>query len=294
MLGGYNLKIDLYSDWVEYLKIQLIHLGYDNCLVKNGDDYCFRYFNALLRLVDPVPRKVLIPTEFSCQEENIMALGIIKDKIERGLDITPYLSKNIRKPDYHDELLNDWGIHHLHLGHEREDSGFIERTRNLLFVRFDERHAYFLNVMPHGYWAKKELVEIIHKNWPYLIKRFKINNVQIEEDMSEEDVKKMRKAGANTLFITEDGTIYFPIGGGYATSGINMNVVRTCNYIKKRIELIQKDVLDNFDNIAREKILSKGVSLNKTVILNLKIEDNKMYVVEKDRKFAINYGDYLG
>ena len=81
----------------------------------------------------------------------------------------------------------------------------------MLFVWFGERHAYFLKVMSHGDWAKKELVEIIHKNWPDLIKQFKLTGVHVEENMSEEDIKKLREAGAITLFKSDDGAVYSPI-----------------------------------------------------------------------------------
>lgn len=293
MSKRYKLKIDLYSDWIEYLKRELIRLGYKNCQVKTEEDYCFYFFNVLLRRVNSAPRKVLFSKEFSCPQEHIQTIETIKNKIEQGSDITPYLSKSIRKPGDYDELLNDWGIHHLHLGQKKGNSGFTERTKDLLFVWFDERHAYFLKVMSHGDWAKKELVEIIHKNWPDLIKQFKLTGVHVEENMSEEDIKKLREAGANTLFKSEDGAVYSPIGGGYATSGVNINVVRTCDYIRKRIELIEKDIVDNFDNTMKNKLLLEGISLDKTIMLNLEVKNNRMYAVEKDRKFAIDYGYFL-
>ena len=291
MSKRYKLKIDFYSDWIEYLKSQLTHLGYADRQVK--EKYCLYYFNALHRMIVPVPRKVLFSMEFSCPTEHIQTIETIKDRIEQGLDITPYLSKNIKKQDYHDKLLNEWGIYHLHLGQERESSKFIERTKDLLFVRFDERYAYFLKVMSHGDWAKSEMVEIVHKNWPDRIKQFRLAGVHIEENMSEEDRRKLRKAGANTLFISKDGTVYAPIGGGYTIPGISINVVRTCDYIKKRIELAERDVVNNFDNIVKEEILPRGIALDRVVMLNLEIKNNRLYVMEKSRKFAIDYGDLL-
>ena len=59
-------------------------------------------------------------------------------KIRKGEDLT-HLSKRITDLDYNDALLNDCGIHHLHLGIDVDDSGFDTRIGPLLFVHFDSR-----------------------------------------------------------------------------------------------------------------------------------------------------------
>jgi hypothetical protein len=44
-------------------------------------------------------------------------------------------------------MLNDWGIHHLHLGTKiSKNTGFVERTGPLLFVKFEKNVAYFIGV----------------------------------------------------------------------------------------------------------------------------------------------------
>ena len=75
-------------------------------------------------------------------------------------------------------------------------------------------------------------------------------------------------------------------------SRVNINVVRTCDYIRKRIELIEKDIVDDFDNTMKNKLLLEGISLDKTIMLDLEVKNNRIYVVEKDRKFAIDYGGH--
>lgn len=57
----------------------------------------------------------------------------LKAKFANGDDVTPHLSSNILNDTYEDYLLNDWGIHHFHLGQNISD-GFAGRTGPLLFA----------------------------------------------------------------------------------------------------------------------------------------------------------------
>ena len=90
--------------------------------------------------------------------------------------MSPYMSKTIIDADSHDSMLDHWGIYHFHLGTELEESGnFIRRTGDILLCRIDDKYAYFITILPHGRnvpapWYRKELIEIIHKNWPESIR----------------------------------------------------------------------------------------------------------------------------
>ena len=95
-----------------------------------------------------------------------------------GEDIRSYLGKEILDIDYHDEFLNDWGIHHLHLGTNlNKKTGFMGRTGPVLFVRFDKEYAYFINIYDHGAWIKQKIIKILHNNWPKTILQFKMKAV---------------------------------------------------------------------------------------------------------------------
>lgn len=126
-----------------------------------------RVLTYLRKTGNSLPKKIIkskdfdksIPLELA---DNVHSL--IK-KIEKGVDLTPYLSKNsiiLNNDKKFDYLFNDWGILHLHLGKEFEDkkSKFIKRTGSLLFIipYFDK--VYLLSVFNHGdnVWSKKILV----------------------------------------------------------------------------------------------------------------------------------------
>ncbi len=41
---------------------------------------------------------------------------LVKKKLANGEDVRPHLSNRYTDPNYSDSLLNDWKIHHQHLG----------------------------------------------------------------------------------------------------------------------------------------------------------------------------------
>ncbi|WP_338834331.1 hypothetical protein MHLNE_06900 [Moorella humiferrea] len=288
--GGYNVKIDFYSDWIRFLKHQLSNFGFVIDDEVGGQEISIKYFNLQKRLVPPRPRKILIAEEFTCPPYLESGLEAIKKKIEEGQILTPHLSKKIADLDYNDALLNDWGIHHLHLGTTVDNSGFIVRTREVLFVRFDEENAYFINVMPHGTWSEQELVRVIHRNWPKSIKRFRLNGViGTEFKLSNEDIEKLRKAGVVTLVEVEKGVVYAPIGGGYATSGVSVEVVTTSDYFSNRVRQLEKYIIDNIDQIVI-KMKSINMSVSENVEFVLLLERNEAVALEKNTKVGIKLG----
>ena len=66
--------------------------------------------------------------------------------------------------------MTDWGVHHLHFGHDlREGGRFVERPRGkpeLLFTIFRPDAAYVLGVFKHKEWTRDEIVQIAVRNWP--------------------------------------------------------------------------------------------------------------------------------
>lgn len=147
MTYRYNFDIHLKQDWFDILKGRLKMWGHN--IDETGVEVSHIYFNFIKRRILPKSREIKISKEFKCPKEYKEGLDILKSKIKKGEDLIPYLSKNILKVNYNDSLLNDWGIYHLHLGKKKKDN-FIERTGPLLFAKFDDENAYFINIYSHG------------------------------------------------------------------------------------------------------------------------------------------------
>lgn len=285
----YNVEINFKQDWVNRLKKELESYGYN--VKETGDDICFNYFNLKKRLIQPTPRKVMISKEFKCPEELKNGLNLLKEKIEKGEDIHPYLSKKILDLSYHDDLLNDWGIYHLHLGTEIDkNTKFIKRTEPLLFARFDEGHVYFINIYTHGAWTKQKMIRILHENWPESIERFRMKGIEsVTPKLTDKQYAMLRKSHVSTFVELEKGVLYFPIGMGYMSSGHSTEVIRLCNHYSKILYKYEKYVKESIVSIVN-LIEKGGKNISNKLHFHLWLENNKVFVYELYSNSKIELG----
>jgi hypothetical protein len=139
------------------------------------------YGNWRSRLVSMGPRRVhrskaLVANPLSADARYKTGLDAIIAKLENGQDVTPHLSRGIRygyKPPSGsrsrqdlDLLLNDWGVHHLHLSDVIEGDGFVGRTGPLLFAVFRPDDAYLIDIIDHGGWTRDHVIETMVAEWP--------------------------------------------------------------------------------------------------------------------------------
>ena len=177
-----------------------------------------RWFNWRDRQVEPRPRNVHESSELLCSQEasdHATELSEIKAEIVAGADLTPRLSNRAQTaytpsaaqgPLQHrhdlDLLISDWGIHHLHLAQAPDRSGL------LLFVVFRPDDAYLVQLLPHGHWSGKSLVEIIMRNWPDAGMLTRLNGaVGLTQNFADSEHQMLRQAGLSQL-VEIDGAVY--------------------------------------------------------------------------------------
>jgi len=157
-----------------------------------------------------------------------LALEQIVANLESGQDITPFLSRglkhgyespNSRKPSHLggrrdlDLLLNDWGVHHLHLSTNLDSDNFVKRTKHVLFAVFRPSDAYLIDIMEHGDWTRDHILKVMIKDWPHAGLVHQLNGVVgLETPVYESDRKGIRNAGINTPF-EFGGKVYMPAAG---------------------------------------------------------------------------------
>lgn len=219
--------------------------------------------NLLRRLPEKRPRDVYFL-------ENLPTNGPYKDgfktlfrSIEKGESIRPYLSRKTKNLDYNDLMLNDWGIHHFHLGNTVEKDGFISRTKDVAFAVIKKNSVFFLGVFNHDAkddagkyaWVNTGLIEIAHKNWPHLIDTYKIRATG--QELSLQDRKNIRKKHCNVSITTSDGTVYYSPGGGIMSDGGAMLNYMYCMQLLRDIEYKEELVKSNEDTI-RDRLKIKN------------------------------------
>lgn len=276
-----RIQIDLYGDWVELLRHRLLRLG---CMVSkqiSPEKLPMVYFNVRKRLLEPHPRKVLKSAEFSCPNHLISGLDLLVEKVQSGMNLTPHMSTKIMTAEFNDFLLNDWRIHHFHLGRILQKDGFIKRTGPLLYAFVTDGNFYLLDVKGHDGLSCKHLLEILHINWPEIISRFRMNCKGMEYVPTDGEINKLRKACCSYSLEMSDGTVYFPIGGGYASSGMSDEAIRSADYYSGYMQWFEEYILENAAELAR-LAAAVGRPFGEELEFKLAIRDDWFRVVEKN------------
>jgi hypothetical protein len=225
-------EMDFVGDVTAMLRARLTGLGYQLPANVTAEGIRLRYFNLQHRLISQRPRTVHRANAFACPPGVQAGLNLVEGKLTRGEDLRPHLSRGLLNIDYTDGLLNDWGIYHFHLGTTLDADGFITRTGLLLFARITEDDAYLIDVRAHGAWTSLSLLQAVHANWPDTLDRFRLRGVvglaypPGQRAPSDAEIARLRRANVNVLHELSPGQVYAPAGGGYATDGTSVNVVR--------------------------------------------------------------------
>jgi hypothetical protein len=257
-----------YLEKLERLGATLIPKGRDD-----ASGACIGYHNVLRKLIPARARRVHVapgladrlPADRHARLDEIIA------ECEAGVDLTPRLSRKALVPLYNDRLLNDWGIHHLHVGPAAAAHG-----GDLLFAMVRDDALYLLAWRAHGaeYFGDQVLVQIVHDNWPEIIASeippgvvpgSSSMGVLGPEDRSR--MRGVRDDGRKGIFFTlltqmKDGTIYLPIGGGAAADGTSSHVVHRRNreleraaqteiWVRKNAHFVRQRLLGSSSLIVR-------------------------------------------
>jgi len=245
------------------------------------DSIYLKYLNLIRRRVEPKPRQVLQSRELVCPPGYEQSLKDIEKEIIKGEDITPYLSKGVQSLNRLDSLLYDWDIHHIHLGSVATPGQFASRTGPVLFARFQEDNAYFIQIMQHGRgykpWFRQDLVKIIQKNWPNTLASHELN-AEIEDQPSDDDIEVWRKGSINVPVVTSNGTPYITPGGGQTLSGHNILDVALKNYVITNTERFETFFKANLE-VIKKKATDAGEVLGdppKFKLKNIEVENDQL------------------
>jgi hypothetical protein len=264
------------------------------------------YINWQNRLISASPRKVLRSPVF---DQNLVALDRstaikqIVDDIERGRDLTKYLSrrvmvgfalppnptkKQLNLREDLDLLLNDWGIHHLHISTSVEADGFVARDGPLIFAVFKEHSAYLIDVMNHREWTNEHLIQVIVRTWPDAGLAFELKGViPPKQTYTAEERAKLRGAGISS-FVTIDGRAFMP-SSGISTAGTStqasltaMHILRTLKQFEEKVKADPVEIL-NF-------IRQHGADIQGDPAFEFAFFNQGFGVIETTSGFAISLG----
>ena len=284
----YEYNFDFNKDFDEIIAHELTTMGYRLNPAENSEKLRFKYFNLKRRLVSVKPRKIYISKEFYCPSNLQIGLNLLITKFENGLDVSSHLSKKVSKLKKRDTLLDDWGIHHFHLG-EKLNGKFAKRDGPLLFARIEEDRIFFLNIFPHGVWSNQQMVRIIHDNWPESIKSYRIKDaIGVLNLPDDQDIVKLRQGGIAYLMEIYPSIVYMPIGGGLCLTGRSAEIADIILHYRKFLENKKQQIENNIEKIF--EVVNKQLSLNLEK-LNFKLicENGEFKIIEEVTNSIINF-----
>ncbi|WP_165682119.1 hypothetical protein [Metapseudomonas otitidis] len=276
-----SLKIDFLADWHEFLRTELSKT-WDSEAVKNlqEKDLVFHYFDSSRRAIKATPRLVKISDIFSVPPDHEAGWSLLKGKIEKGDDLRPHLSRGHLSHANKDPLLDDWGVHHFHLGQapSPRNPQLVERTGPLVFAYLSRDVFYAIGIYGHCPvpWSKQELVEILHRNWPEAIAHYRVLDIP-GEVLTEEARTRTRKRGALSFTTMSDGTVYLPLSGGVTHSGQAIHSVFLGDQWADEIQRLQESCISNFD-VLLEGIRSTGARVEGEVLGRLVLNEQNYAV----------------
>jgi len=265
---------------------------------KKRSELLIIYFNWLERLVYPTKRAI---HESSKIDENPLVfdprykagLDEIKRKILAGEELTPHLSRSIRngfqqstdpkklnrRQDL-DLMLSAWKIHHLHLSADIENDGFVERTGALLFAIFQPKDAYLVDIVEHGGWTKKHVIETVVKEWPSrgIVHEIK-GSIRLSQSYTENEHAKIRNAGLNSA-IECDGKVWMT-ATGTTSAGTSLTATLEANKISHRLREFRAAIRDDPEWIVK-RIKAMNLPVPKQTSLKFVFAEGGYGIVEEN------------
>ncbi|EJL3960586.1 hypothetical protein U0N67_004953 [Vibrio parahaemolyticus] len=216
--------------------------------------------------ISPIPRNVYVSDKFKVPEKYSNVIDAIKADFENGHPVNKRLSRKIRQDAiYTDNLLADWGIHHLHLGDtlipKGKNKGLYKGNKELLFVFVTNSAVYLIGIFDHSSWTRNEVLEIVYDNWPQLLEKYELKGVVgLSREVSEQDRYELRTANVNTPLEIR-GKFFMGPGGGLTAGGIGGQDVSKANLLLRAAEETEKWINDYYTSI-RSAFEQQGVDLD--------------------------------
>jgi hypothetical protein len=256
------------------------------------------YLNWYSRYIYPRPHEVSQSWEFTANPlrwdpRYRDALDHIIDALKTGGNVNPHLSEDVkygyegsvrrarrRNPDL-DLLLNDWGVHHLHLSLEPGRDGFRGRTKDLLFVMVGRDQAFVLDIFPHRAFSREKVAHIMIDNWPGANFVHRKGDIVWAPSVSDAERDTRRKAGIDTGWIQRNGA-YYKVGlGGISGAGTSVRHARQVNDIFRGLADFEQHVCKQPEFITNA-ISTRGLSVPATPDLHFIIRSDGWFAIREE------------
>lgn len=289
----------LTANFIEDVRVQVLGFlrdaGYSVQSDADAPRACEFYYNARKREVPARPRRVHVSRELRARSlgaADLLGLAAVRRASENGKDLTPFLSTKVVDPGFPDGLLNEWGIHHMHLGvHRRAKKGFVGRSRRVLCARIEANDLYQIDIIehpPHLNFADERLLHIMDANWPDALASYRLAGVRPGRDAQYSSVERdrFRWKGLTVPTALRDGSVLFPPGGGFMSNRLSMEVRIRADRLLTQAHSLEEQCRTKAEAIKDQVERLSGRQLE-GLVLALELRDPASRIVESQAGVTI-------
>lgn len=144
---GFVLSIDFYRDWESEVKSRLGALGlaYDDAC--SGDENALTLLQNTRGDFEPRKRKCLFSSEFRCPPAISRALALLKDTMQQGEDLQPYMCHQENHVINVDNRLAAWDLFYLHTGEAFKSEGCVAGASHVAVCVLLDNYVHFLQII---------------------------------------------------------------------------------------------------------------------------------------------------
>jgi hypothetical protein len=222
-----------------------------------------KFHNILVKNVTSTPRAVHLSEELKIhplyRAEKKHIIDTIVGKVEMGEPIKPYLSERSIQSKQHDQALAHFGVHHLHLGEVLQNrgarAGRIKGTKSLLFVRFTEADAFFLDILDHGMrtgFLNMHLFRVMFAYWPESVESFRLRGaVGVSVKYTDDQAADLLENDVNLIVEMAPGKVFMLPGMGTTTAGTPLAVEQRVDGTIDQLGLLVQMIEENASAVSR-------------------------------------------
>lgn len=215
------------------------------------------FHNVLVKQVASRPRAVYLSEDLKKHPlytaEKRKAIDAVISRIERGETIEPYLSDRSVQLGQYDLSLAHFGVHHLHLGDTRQErgsrAGRVKGTKSLLFARFTESEAYFLDILNHGMrsgFLNMHLFRVMCRNWPDSVESFRAKQaIGVSVKYTDDQAAELLENNVNLVVEIAPQQVFMLPGMGTTTAGtplaVERRVDRNIDELRSIVRLVKEN-----------------------------------------------------
>lgn len=240
-------------------------------------------FEQLDRIPPAARREVLVSARFRAERQTLPAalqrgLRCLLQDVADGADLHPYLSTQVDHVRIPDGLLNQWGIHHFHLGapaRHPKNARYVARTKELLFAVVDMTSFRAIGTFGHGRsFGDVEVLNALRRAWPELVEPWRARGLMGSRsgNPSPRDVTQVRVAGANPVVTLDDGFTYFG-PRSITTAGHTEDAALAANDIVRAVRHLAAVVATNVSELKAHVARITGTEQQR-LVLSLQLNEH--------------------